>query len=65
MIALLLDVKMNQKKSKKRGIALSVLAWWIIGLLLLLIVILIIFILRGKGVSMFEYLKDLIRFKGK
>lgn len=47
-------------KSKK-GLELEMLGWWIIALAVLVIVILGIMILKGKGGSAIEYIKNLLR----
>ena len=47
---------------KKKGIVTDYLPWLIIGTAILVIVLLSIFILRGKGVSMIDQIKNLFRF---
>ena len=47
---------------KKKGIVTDYLPWLIIGIAILVIVLLSIFILRGKGVSMIDQIKNLFRF---
>ena len=55
----------KRNRSKKKAIALETLAWWIIALLVLAVIVVAIIILRGKGTSIMNYLKDLMRFGGK
>ena len=52
---------MNNKKSKK-GMELETLGYWIIALVILVIVILGIIILKGKGISAIDYIKQIFRF---
>ena len=55
--------KRKGKSKDKRGIALETLGWWIMALVILVLVILGYFILKGKGISALDYIKDLFRFK--
>ena len=47
---------------KKKGIVTDYLPWLIIGIAILVIVLSSVFILRGKGVSMIDQIKNLFRF---
>jgi hypothetical protein len=49
-------------KKKKKGIASEALPWILISIAVLAILLLTIFILKGKGVSLIEKIKDLFRF---
>jgi len=50
---------------EKRAIELEMLGWWIIAVLVLVVVILgIIFIFKPKGISLAQYVKSMLRFKG-
>ena len=51
------------KKSDKRGMEIEMLTWWIIGFVVLVVVVLSIIILRGKGVSALDFVKNLFRFR--
>lgn len=46
----------------KRGIELDVLAWWIIAIAVLVLLIAGYVVLRGKGINLGEFVKNLIRF---
>jgi hypothetical protein len=56
-----LAVKMNHK-IKKKAIELEMLGWWIIGLAVLVLIIIGIVILKGKGFTALDYMKNLFRF---
>ena len=47
----------------KRGMALEVLGWWLIGLAVLVIAVVAIVIMKGKGSSAIDYIKNLFRFR--
>lgn len=58
-----MKLKNNLKKIKnKKGFELEVLGWWILGIAVLVIVIFGMIILKGKGVGMIDYIKQLFRF---
>ena len=46
----------------KRGIITDYLPWMIISIVALVIVLLAIFLLKGKGASMIDQIKNLFRF---
>ncbi len=46
----------------KRGIIADYLPWLIIGVVVLVIILLAIFVLREKGISLIEQIKNLFRF---
>ncbi|MFA4953190.1 MAG: hypothetical protein WC584_03135 [Candidatus Pacearchaeota archaeon] len=46
----------------KRGMEMEFLSWWIIGIAILIIMVIAIFILKDKGISAIDYLKNLLRF---
>ena len=46
----------------KRGIVADYLPWLIIGVVVLVIILLAIFVLREKGISLIEQIKNLFRF---
>jgi len=46
----------------KRGIIADYLPWLIISVVVLVIIFLAIFVLRGKGISLIEQIKNLFRF---
>lgn len=46
----------------KRGMESEMLGWWIIGIVLLVIMLMGYFILKDRGISAIEYLKNLFRF---
>ena len=48
----------------KKGIELEMLGWWALGLAALVVVILAIVILKGKGSSAIDYIKQLFSFRG-
>ncbi len=54
--------KTKKDLKNKRGMELEMLGWWIIALIVLVIVIIAIIILKGKGVSAINFIKDLFRF---
>lgn len=47
---------------EKRGIVADYLPWLIIGVIVLVIILLAIFVLREKGISLIEQIKNLFRF---
>jgi len=53
------------KKSRKRGIELQMLAWWIIAIVVLVIMIVAYLIISGKGSAAIEYIKNLFSFGRK
>jgi len=50
-------------KSKKAKIALDMLGWLIIAVIVLVILVAVIIILKGKGVSILDYIKELFTFR--
>jgi len=59
--------KIFRKRGKifrKRGMETETLGWWIIAIAILVIVIVGFIILKGKGISAIEYIKNLFRFGG-
>ncbi len=46
----------------KKGIELEMLGWWLLGLAVLVVIIFGIVLLKGKGISAIEYIKNLLRF---
>ena len=46
----------------KRGIAINMLAWWIIALIVLGIFLITIFVLTGKGTGAINFIKNTFRF---
>ncbi len=51
-------------RKDKKGIELEMLGWWIIALVVLVLLIMAILILKSKGISAIDYIKNLFRFKG-
>lgn len=47
---------------EKRGMETEMLGWWLIGIAVLVIMIGGYFILKEKGISAIEFIKNLIRF---
>lgn len=54
---------MNKLKRDKKAIEIEMLTWWLIALVVLILVIAVYLILKGKGDSALEYIKNLFRFK--
>jgi dolichyl-phosphate-mannose--protein O-mannosyl transferase len=51
------------RKIRKRGFMLGEsLGWWILAIAVGVAVLIFIFLLKGKGVSLLETFKDLVRF---
>ena len=48
--------------NKKKGIISDYLPWLIIAVVVLVIILLAIFVLREKGISLIEQIKNLFRF---
>ena len=48
----------------KRGIELEMLGWWILAIFVLVVIIFGLIILKGKGSSALDFIKNLFRFKG-
>lgn len=46
---------------KKKGIVSDYLPWLLIGIAILAIILISIFVLRGKGISLIDQIKDLIK----
>lgn len=51
--------------SNKKGVEIQGLIWWIIGICVLVIVLSAYFILKERGVSAIEYLRNVLRFRLK
>lgn len=51
------------KIKNKKGMEIEMLGWWIIALAVLVISVLGIMILKGKGDSAIDFIKDLFRFR--
>lgn len=52
-------------RTDKRAMELEMIGWWLIALaVLILAVIAIIIVLKPKGVSAIEYIKNLFKFRG-
>jgi len=51
------------KKMFKKGVITEYLPWLLISLAVLAIIMIVIFILKDKGVSMIDQLKDLFKLK--
>ena len=49
-------------KSKK-AMELEMLGWWLLGLAVLVIIVIAIIIMKGKGDSALDFIKNLFRFK--
>lgn len=49
------------KRVGKRGIASEYLPWILIAVAILVIVMIVIFILKGKGVSLIDQIKNIFR----
>ena len=49
-------------KKNKKGMELEMLGWWIIGLIAFVIVVLAIMMLKGKGFSAINFLKELFKY---
>ncbi len=47
--------------NKKKGVAVDYLIWWIIAAAVLVIVLINIFLLKGKGISLIDKIKDIFR----
>jgi hypothetical protein len=47
--------------NEKRGIVSEALPWILIAIAVLVILLLTVFILKGKGVSLIEHIKDLFK----
>ena len=47
----------------KKGIEIEMLGWWLIGLGVLVVIMIGIFVLKGKGNSAIEFIKNIFRFK--
>jgi len=54
---------MKTKRTNKKAMELEMLGWIIIALVILIIAIFAIVILKGKGISAVEYIKQLFRFR--
>lgn len=52
----------NHATKEKRGIVTDYLPWLIIGIAILVIILVSIFLLRGKGATMIEQIKNLFKF---
>jgi UPF0716 family protein affecting phage T7 exclusion len=50
------------KNKSKKAIELEMIGWWILALVVLVIVVLGIIILKSRGISALEYLKNIFRF---
>jgi hypothetical protein len=55
---------MNKRSVKKKGIITDYLPWLIIGLAVLVIMMVAIFLLKEKGTSFIDYVKNLFRGRG-
>ena len=51
-----------EKRMNKKGIELEMLGWWLLGLAVLAVVIIAIVIMKGKGTSAIDFIKNLLRF---
>ena len=49
---------------KKRGIASEFLPWLIIAIAVLSIILVSVFLLKGKGISLIDQIKNLFNFGG-
>ena len=49
-------------RNLKRGMETEMLGWWIIAIAVLVIMIIGYMILKGKGISAIEYIKNMFRF---
>jgi len=47
---------------KKGEISADKIIGWGIGLLVLVLIVVLYFILKGKGISMIDYIKNILRF---
>lgn len=57
-------MKMKKLRKDKKAIEIEMLGWWIIALAVLVILIIAAIILKSKGISAIDYIKNLFRFKG-
>jgi len=48
---------------KKRGIVADYLPWLLIGIAVLVIIVISIFVLKEKGISLIDSIKDLIKMR--
>jgi hypothetical protein len=55
--------EMFNRKDKK-GIEIEVLVWWLIAFAVFVLVVAAYIILRAKGISIGEFVKNLFRFGG-
>ena len=47
----------------KKGMESEMLGWWIFGLAVLVIIVLTIMVMKGKGDSALDFIKNLFRFR--
>jgi multisubunit Na+/H+ antiporter MnhB subunit len=47
----------------KKGLEMEMLGWWILGIAVLIVVVIAIMIMKGKGHSALDFIKNLFRFK--
>ena len=57
-------MKIRKLLKYKKAMEIEMLGWWLIGLGVLVVVMIGIFILKGKGDSAIEFIKNIFRFKG-
>lgn len=50
------------RRNKKGAIELDVLGWWILGISILVIMVIGYFVLKSKGISAIEFIKNIFRF---
>ncbi len=50
------------KRNKKGAIELDILGWWILGIVILAVMLIGYWILKSKGESAFDTIKNLLRF---
>ncbi len=56
------NAKISRIMNNKKAIEIEVLTWWIIAIAVLVLVIVGYLILKGKGISAIEFIKNLLRF---
>jgi len=50
------------KKRSRKGIVWQEIGWWVIGLAALAMIVVALFLAKGKGISLIEQLKEMLRF---
>ena len=61
---LAVEMRIKNLEKDKKAMELEMLGWWVIAIVVLVIIVVGIVILKSKGISALDYIKNLFRFKG-